>query len=44
MRLYVLGAGGHAKVVVSTLLAAGLSVDGLFDDDPSKAGALPAGS
>ncbi len=38
MKLYVLGAGGHAKVVLSTLLAAGLSVDGLFDDDPQKQG------
>lgn len=36
MKLYVIGAGGHAKVVLSTLLAAGLSVDGLFDDDPQK--------
>ncbi|MDK2897770.1 MAG: hypothetical protein PWP04_1890 [Candidatus Atribacteria bacterium] len=38
MKLYVFGAGGHAKVVVSTLLAAGLSIDGLFDDDPQKQG------
>ena len=29
----VLGAGGHAKVVVSTLLAAGRAVAGLLDDD-----------
>jgi sugar O-acyltransferase (sialic acid O-acetyltransferase NeuD family) len=38
MRLYLIGAGGHAKVVLSTILAAGLSVDGLFDDDPQKQG------
>jgi len=38
MKLYLIGAGGHAKVVLSTILAAGLSVDGLFDDDPQKQG------
>lgn len=38
MKLYVFGAGGFAKNIVSTLLAAGLSVDGLFDDDPQKQG------
>lgn len=39
MKLYLLGAGGHAKVVLSTALASGLTVDGLFDDDPRKQGA-----
>ncbi|MGH8533066.1 MAG: acetyltransferase [Gammaproteobacteria bacterium] len=34
--VYVLGAGGHAKVVVSTLQAAGVTVTGLFDDDRGK--------
>lgn len=34
--VYVLGAGGHAKVVVSTLQAAGVAVTGLFDDDRGK--------
>lgn len=34
----VLGAGGHAKVVVSTLRAAGHSVLALYDRDPAKAG------
>jgi shikimate 5-dehydrogenase len=34
--VYVVGAGGHAKVVVSTLQAAGYTVKGLFDDDPEK--------
>jgi len=38
MKLYIIGAGGHAKVVLSTVLEAGLSVDGLFDDDPKKQG------
>ncbi len=34
----VIGAGGHAKVVVATLIAAGYIVNGLFDDDLSKVG------
>lgn len=38
MGIYVFGAGGHAKVVLSTLLAAGCAVEGLFDDDPRKLG------
>lgn len=38
MGIYVFGAGGHAKVVLSTLLAAGCAVEGLFDDDPCKLG------
>lgn len=38
MSVYVIGAGGHAKVVLSTLLAAGIQVDGLFDDDLKKQG------
>ena len=38
MKLYIIGAGGHAKVVLSTVLEVGLSVDGLFDDDPQKQG------
>ena len=33
--VYVIGAGGHAKVVVSTLQAAGYMVKALFDDDQS---------
>jgi sugar O-acyltransferase (sialic acid O-acetyltransferase NeuD family) len=35
---YVLGAGGHAKVVVSALLEAGTKVAGIYDDDPAKQG------
>lgn len=42
-RVVVLGAGGHAKVVVSTLRAAGYHVDALFDDDPAKWGRTVAG-
>lgn len=38
MGVYVFGAGGHAKVVVSTLLAAKVPVDGIFDDDERKQG------
>ena len=37
-RLVVLGAGGHAKVVLATALAAGWHVAGLYDDDPDKLG------
>ncbi len=36
--LVVLGAGGHAKVVVSTLQAAGFTVAALYDDDPERQG------
>ena len=34
--ILVLGAGGHAKVVVATLLAAGRAVLGLLDDNRSR--------
>ncbi|HOX05305.1 MAG TPA: acetyltransferase [Planctomycetota bacterium] len=34
----ILGAGGHAKVVLSTLRAAGHEVARVLDDDPAKAG------
>lgn len=34
----VLGAGGHSKVVVATLQAAGQRVDGIFDDASEKWG------
>lgn len=36
--IIVLGAGGHAKVVISTLRAAGFSIERLLDDDPSRQG------
>jgi D-arabinose 1-dehydrogenase-like Zn-dependent alcohol dehydrogenase len=34
----VLGVGGHAKVVIATLQAAGFTVAAVFDDDRSKQG------
>lgn len=36
--LIVIGAGGHAKVVISTLEAAGHKVAGIYDDDRAKWG------
>lgn len=38
-RIVVLGAGGHAKVVVATLQAAGRTVAAALDDDPERTGA-----
>ncbi len=35
-RLIIIGAGGHAKVVVSTVLEAGMVIEGIYDDDPNK--------
>jgi sugar O-acyltransferase (sialic acid O-acetyltransferase NeuD family) len=35
-RVVIIGAGGHAKVVISTLRAAGHSVSAVFDDDLAK--------
>ncbi len=32
----VIGAGGHAKVVVATLLASGFTIKGIVDDSPQK--------
>ena len=32
-RVWVIGGGGHAKVAISTLQAAGWTVDSVFDDD-----------
>lgn len=43
MRLAVVGAGGHAKVVVATAQACGYEVVGLYDDDPTKAEATVLG-
>ncbi len=37
-RVAIIGAGGHAKVVISTLRAAGHTVTAVFDDDPAKHG------
>lgn len=40
----VLGSGGHARVVVSTLRAAGVEVAALYDDDASRWGSEAAGA
>ena len=34
--MLIYGAGGHAKVIISTILANRLSVDLIFDDNPDK--------
>jgi sugar O-acyltransferase (sialic acid O-acetyltransferase NeuD family) len=39
----VLGAGGHAKVVVATLQAAGFTAAAIFDDDAAKQGSALLG-
>lgn len=39
----VIGAGGHAKVVISTLQTAGYTIEGVFDDDPAKWGTTVLG-
>ncbi|EHM09244.1 sugar O-acyltransferase, sialic acid O-acetyltransferase NeuD family [Thermanaerovibrio velox DSM 12556] len=36
--LYVIGAGGHGKVVISTLIDMGLTPEGVLDDYPSSFG------
>lgn len=38
MSVYVIGGGGHAKVVIATLQAAGETVAGVLDDDAAKQG------
>jgi sugar O-acyltransferase (sialic acid O-acetyltransferase NeuD family) len=38
--IIVLGAGGHAKVILSMLLVAGARVAGIYDDDPAKRGTM----
>lgn len=37
-RVNVIGAGGHAKVVVRTLLEQGNTIQAIFDDDPQRWG------
>lgn len=37
-RCLVVGAGGHAKVAIRALMAQGVVVEGVFDDDPTKVG------
>jgi sugar O-acyltransferase (sialic acid O-acetyltransferase NeuD family) len=41
--VYVLGAGGHAKVVIATAEAAGWHVAGVLDDDLGRRGELVLG-
>jgi sugar O-acyltransferase (sialic acid O-acetyltransferase NeuD family) len=36
--IWVIGAGGHAKVVIATLRAAGILPRGIFDDDVGRKG------
>lgn len=36
--VFVVGAGGHAKVVISTLQVLGHVVEAVFDDDPQRIG------
>ena len=36
--VWILGASGHAKVVIAILRAAGYEPRGLYDDDPLKVG------
>lgn len=42
--VYILGAGGHAKVVVATVQAAGGCVQALYDDDARKWGKAVLGA
>jgi len=41
--LHLIGAGGHAKVVLAAARAAGLDVAGLYDQDPGKTGTVIMG-
>ena len=43
MSVLVIGAGGHAKVVIATLRASGTDVAGVLDDDATKHGSLVLG-
>lgn len=43
MHLLILGAGGHGRVVAETAIAAGLSVAGFLDEDPSLLRQRPLG-
>ncbi len=37
-QVYILGCGGHAKVVIGSLQRLGYQIAGIFDDDPSRWG------
>ncbi|OAN55001.1 acetyltransferase [Magnetospirillum moscoviense] len=43
MQVFVIGAGGHAKVVIDALRRAGTTVDGLVDADPGRVGSTVLG-
>lgn len=43
MSVLVVGAGGHAKVLIATLAAMGETVQGCLDDDPSAIGRFVLG-
>lgn len=36
--LIIIGAGGHAKVIIATAQALGITIRGLYDDDPAANG------
>jgi predicted dehydrogenase len=40
-RFAIVGAGGHAKVVLDALLASGHEVVGVYDDNPALLGVEP---
>lgn len=39
-RIYVIGAGGHAKVVIRTLKEVGFEIESVLDDDANKSGTM----
>jgi shikimate 5-dehydrogenase len=39
--IVVIGAGGHAKVLISTLIARGFSIAAVFNDDETKWAWMP---
>ena len=39
----VIGSGGHSRVVIAALLASGVPVENVFDEDETRAGARVAG-
>ena len=43
-RYVVIGAGGHAKVVIATIESAGDAVIGVLDDDPQRLGQMILGA
>ncbi|MDP2340168.1 MAG: NeuD/PglB/VioB family sugar acetyltransferase [Deltaproteobacteria bacterium] len=43
MNVYVVGAGGHAKVIVALIEARGDSVGGVFDGDVARVGSMVLG-